>query len=228
MAIRDPKPVERYRVGLELLGPVDGQKVLDAGCGFAVLEKYIPAIGVDCNEPNLKKAKQGDEALVRANLAQIPFADQFFDAAIMLETLEHVGDEEAVLSEIQRTLKKGGKLVLSVPNHHLLYNLIDLEHWLVPLFSKRSSHRHYKKQKLSRMLEEKKFKIDRCLERGMLIAACMRWIYAPFDLADYYFFGRLLGPLGRGMRKIFDRFVDWEFGIKTPFGGSLFIVAHKE
>lgn len=230
MATKDPPPVERYRVGLELLGEVGAKKVLDAGCGFGTLERYITAFGVDRSIHNLRQAetKQGIGYLTAADLSQLPFEDEFFDIVIMLETLEHVEDEEKSLEEVTRVLKNQGQLILSVPNNHLIYNLIDWEHWLIPLVSKRASHRHYKKKNLANQLTSGGFKIDRCFERGMLIAACMRWLYAPFDLTDYLFFGGFNGPFGKMIRRIFDRMVDWEFRIKTPYGGSLFIVAHKE
>ncbi|MDO8527014.1 MAG: class I SAM-dependent methyltransferase [Deltaproteobacteria bacterium] len=234
MATGYPKPVERYRVGLELLGSIENQKVLDAGCGFGTLQPHLPdAMGVDRHWTNLQRglASLGEsfqDRLVASNLENIPFPDQLFDAIILLETLEHVDNEEVVLEEMARVLKKGGRFVLSVPHHRLIYNIIDLEHWFVPLITKRAVHRHYRKKKLQKMLEEKGFRVDACLERGMLIAACMRWFYLPFDLTDYFFTGGFQGPMGKSIRKIFDRCVDWEFGIPTFFGGSLFVVAHKE
>ncbi|MBI4224020.1 MAG: hypothetical protein HY609_03730, partial [Deltaproteobacteria bacterium] len=68
------KARERYRVGLELLGPVDGEKILDAGCGFGTIEQFIPAIGLDRHVKNLSraKAKLKDKPLIAASLANIP------------------------------------------------------------------------------------------------------------------------------------------------------------
>ena len=221
--------MERYRVGLELLGPVDGKRVLDAGCGFGTLQQFIPAVGVDRHLKNLARAKAGPTAktLIAARLSSIPFPDAHFDDCLMLETLEHVEEESRVLAEIYRVLKRGGRLILSVPHHRWLYNFIDLEHWLVPLISGRPVHRHYKKKYLFQKLAAAGFRIEDSLERGMLIAACMRWCYAPFDLCDYFRIGSFNGPCGRGIRRLFDRFVDWEFNRNTNWGGTLFVVARK-
>jgi len=228
--MREAKPVERYRIGLELLGSAKDKVILDAGCGFGTLEQFIPAFGVDLNFANLKKTKrqQTNLELINAALDQIPFPDAVCDAVLMLETLEHVSDDEKVLLEIHRVLKNQGRLILSVPKDHLIYNWIDLEHWLVPLVTKRAPHRRYKKEDLCRRLAESGFVIDRCFTRGMLVSACLRWIYAPFDLIDYFFLGGLNGPLGKTVRKMGNCFIDWEFRIPSPIGGSLFVVGHKE
>ncbi|MBI5299460.1 MAG: class I SAM-dependent methyltransferase [Deltaproteobacteria bacterium] len=227
MAMREAKPVERYRIGLELLGSAKDKVILDAGCGFGTLEQFIPAFGIDRNFSNLQKTKQ-QQKFINATLDQIPLPDAVCDAVLMLETLEHVSDDKKVLLEIHRVLKNQGRLILSVPKHHFVYNWIDLEHWLVPLVTKRAPHRRYKKKDLHQKLDESGFVIDRCFTRGMLIAACMRWIYAPFDLVDYFFLGGLNGPFGKTVRKIGDSLVDWEFRIPSNVGGSLFIVGHKE
>lgn len=45
-----------------------------------------------------------------------PLMNSFFDTIISFETIEHVKDPEKFLSEIHRTLKSGGMLVISTPN----------------------------------------------------------------------------------------------------------------
>ena len=49
---------------------------------------------------------------------RLPFADGLFDTVICTETLEHVPDDRAVLRELLRVLRKGGVLVISVPDEH--------------------------------------------------------------------------------------------------------------
>jgi SAM-dependent methyltransferase len=49
------------------------------------------------------------------DLTSLPFPDDVFDAAINIVTLEHVRQPQAVIRELCRTLKPGGKLLLVVP-----------------------------------------------------------------------------------------------------------------
>jgi SAM-dependent methyltransferase len=46
----------------------------------------------------------------------IPFRSEFFDICVCFETLEHVRSDYDVLREINRVLKRGGGLFLSLPN----------------------------------------------------------------------------------------------------------------
>ena len=55
----------------------------------------------------------------------MPFRDESFDTVLLLEVLEHVAEPERVLAEIQRVLRIGGVLLLSMP---FLYPLHDSPH----------------------------------------------------------------------------------------------------
>lgn len=52
---------------------------------------------------------------VQTDAQAMPFGDRSFDAAICSEVLEHVPDPRAVLTEILRVLKPGGRLIGCVP-----------------------------------------------------------------------------------------------------------------
>ena len=50
-----------------------------------------------------------------ANYSRLPFSDGEFDRVLSLETLEHVSDPAAFLSELHRVASPGATLVLSCP-----------------------------------------------------------------------------------------------------------------
>jgi len=54
-------------------------------------------------------------AKVKADIHQLPFADNTFDAVLCNHVLEHVADDIKALQEIKRVLKPGGWAILQVP-----------------------------------------------------------------------------------------------------------------
>lgn len=97
------------------LGPLDGLRVLDLGCGkgrFAgpLARQGAKVMGVDLSAGMLA---QGEGfARVRGTGRSLPFADATFDALISVEVFEHLADRGEVLSECRRVLRPGGVLVV--------------------------------------------------------------------------------------------------------------------
>jgi SAM-dependent methyltransferase len=101
--------------------------VLDLGCafGFATLRlarKGYETVGVDSSARYIAWAKrrhpQGQYLLAPAEA--LPLPDASFEGVLLLDVLEHVVDEQAVMREVWRVLKPGGTLILSVPHRGLL------------------------------------------------------------------------------------------------------------
>lgn len=103
---------------LKQLGITCG-RVLSIGCanGIDVVEMRAAgydAYGMDLYPPCQQAAAWCKQA--RANA--IPFETEYFDAAIMLEVIEHIAHSERKksASECLRILKPGGVLILATPN----------------------------------------------------------------------------------------------------------------
>ena len=121
----EPNPLIRLeeRLTLALVGEVQGQRVLDLGCGTgrycALLAKRgATVVGVDPSWGMLEQARQKiDPAchfdLYHGTLAEAGFPDEQFDLVVSALTLSHLPVLEPTLRECARVLKRGGRMVIS-------------------------------------------------------------------------------------------------------------------
>ena len=124
-------PTARYRWAFDRLRGRSGRH-LDLGVGddpvfVAALHRHsqLDVVGADPHPAYLTQARrrQPDLRLVRVE-ERLPFADGAFDSVSMLDVLEHTRDERATLAEVERVLRPGGLLVLTVPAQHV-FSVLD-------------------------------------------------------------------------------------------------------
>ncbi len=116
-----PEHHARYRWAAAAVGECD---VLDAGCGVGWGTALLAAggahaTGVDISPIAVEDAQQayGDRAeFAVADLLELPFENESFDAAVCFEAIEHVANPEPALDELRRVLRPGGLLLVSTPN----------------------------------------------------------------------------------------------------------------
>jgi SAM-dependent methyltransferase len=88
--------------------------VLDAGAGDLRYKKYFRDFeytSVDF----CKLDKPYGEIDIVCDLAHVPLEDETFDIILCLQVLEHVPDPLSIVKELYRLLKKGGLLLITVP-----------------------------------------------------------------------------------------------------------------
>jgi 2-polyprenyl-6-hydroxyphenyl methylase/3-demethylubiquinone-9 3-methyltransferase len=108
-----------------------GERVLDVGCGEGWFATALAGAGanvvaVDIAEEPLRRARMRDPKLDLRLVdvgEPLPFDDASFDVVWAGETIEHVADTGSWLSELRRTLRAGGGLLLSTPAHGRLMML---------------------------------------------------------------------------------------------------------
>lgn len=112
---------------LSALVPLEGQRIIELGCGNARLARQLlhayPASQVTGLEVDVRQhAKnladpQEHLSFVAAGAQDVPFPDASFDLALMLKSLHHVPLPllDQALSEVARVLRPGGHLYVSEP-----------------------------------------------------------------------------------------------------------------
>ena len=114
------KNFPRFSYVLDLLQP--GQRVLDVGvftgqfldC-LALSGKFQEVIGIDIvQKPGFRTISNNYEFKI-ADATNLPFPDNYFDAVVCMEVLEHleIPDFPKALAEIRRVC--AGQLIMSVP-----------------------------------------------------------------------------------------------------------------
>lgn len=102
--------------GLREFFPRLDRRVLDVGCGRQPYRPYLPAtadyVGMEIDTPRTRRDFQAE---VYYDGKSFPFPDGSFDAVLCSQVFEHVFTPGEFLAEINRVLRPGGLLLLTVP-----------------------------------------------------------------------------------------------------------------
>jgi ubiquinone/menaquinone biosynthesis C-methylase UbiE len=101
---------------LEWLAPQPGERILDLGCGDGQLTARIAAsgamvVGLDASPQMAAAARSRGMTVEEGSAEAMPFEEQSFDAVFSNAALHWVRDHEAMLAEVRRVLKPGGRFV---------------------------------------------------------------------------------------------------------------------
>jgi SAM-dependent methyltransferase len=128
---------ERLReADIRLLGDVSGKRVLEVGCGAAQCSRWLAGqgarpVGIDLSAAQLASARRLDTRLgtatplALADAQRLPFADACFDLACSAYgAVPFTADSGAVMREVARVLRSGGRWVFSV-THPIRWCFLD-------------------------------------------------------------------------------------------------------
>ena len=204
---------------------------LEIGCGtgfvLAGIAAAMPQLAIYASEISsgglLYAARRAPHAeLFQMDARAIPYAEHF-DVIGLFDVLEHIEDDARVLSETHRALKRGGGLMITVPQHRFLWSQYD-EH---------AHHvRRYGAQEIKRKALQAGFRIvmmtsfvSLVLPLMMLSRFLRRTRKADFDVLAELRVGRIANfplesvlALERALIRV---------GVKFPAGGSLLMIAQR-
>lgn len=91
-----------------------GSRVLDAGAGIQPYRHLFRHC--DYESADFEQVDKGYEpSTYVCDLASIPVEDGRFDAVILNQVMEHLSEPRAVLRELRRVLKPGGRMICTAP-----------------------------------------------------------------------------------------------------------------
>jgi ubiquinone/menaquinone biosynthesis C-methylase UbiE len=176
--------------------PKNINKMLDVGCkgGSLLIEEkdnFKHGFGIDLSEEVIALARKNtsDHGLSKkisfkqADLeTELPFPEGEFDMVTCMAVLEHLFDPEKAIREINRVLRKGGYLMIEVPNIAWLPRRLSLFFGVRPRTSWApgwdGGHLNYFTfSSLEKLLEDNVFKVLKIGCSG--IFAKLRYIHPP-------------------------------------------------
>lgn len=131
-------------------------RVLDIGCGRAILLRKLQALGCECTGTEIPEFSfpegEAEIRFINGHLAEIGFEAEYFDAVTIWNVLEHTSDPAATVREIARILKPGGVFAVAVPNFGSLQRRAFNAHWF-HLDLPRHTH-HFTPSRLQELLQQ--------------------------------------------------------------------------
>ncbi|UCD52818.1 MAG: class I SAM-dependent methyltransferase [Phycisphaerales bacterium] len=129
----NPYGCDRYGFAWQQI-PAGGTTHLDFGCGNGRFLKSLKhkgikcLVGVDVSQEAVKQAYHASGGLEVIHLTQttpLPFPDKLFSSITLMDVLEHVAEQGALLNELCRVLQDDGTLIVTVPGHHF-FSFLDI------------------------------------------------------------------------------------------------------
>jgi len=107
-----------------------GKEFIDIGCAGGVMSGYLSGygrvFGIDTSMEGLNMCRDNNIAVAGADASAMPFKDNFFSAAVLLDVAEHIENDKKLFEEINRILKPGGILFITVPANMCLWGPHDV------------------------------------------------------------------------------------------------------
>jgi len=205
--------------------------IMEVGCGNGVilseLGELFPDARLTGSDVYTIGLHQAAKRVPRAELLQMdvvamPFEDEF-DLIVACDVIEHVERDDLALAEMRRSLHRGGRILLTVPQHPELW---------APPDDYAYHKRRYRRHELMARVEAAGFRGVDCRSFTSLLYPILWWsrrrqrrarTYDPMQELDIgMVLNAVLGSVMTVERQLL------RAGIDFPFGGSLLLMAELE
>jgi SAM-dependent methyltransferase len=214
------------------LGTDKKRDILEIGCGtgfvLSGLSKYknYNLTGAEIYLEGLKYAKQRlkNVEFIQCDATNLPFENEFH-AVGAFDVLEHIDEDELVIKNVNKALKKDGKFFISVPQYKFMWSSIDDITY---------HKRRYSRKELVDKISRAGFKIEYV---GSFVTSLFPIMYVsrllqrskkkdakPNEHAELDL-NPIINKVFENIMKIDESFI--RYGISLPYGGSLILVAKK-
>jgi SAM-dependent methyltransferase len=209
----------------------EATSLLDVGCGtgsvLAELQARCPRLTLTGAEVLLEALRHArrqlpDVEVLQLDVRRLPFAREF-DVVCAFDVLEHLDDDGQMLNEMGRTVRQGGGLVVTVPQHPQLWSRVDD-------FSRH--RRRYRRRELVARVQGAGFSVQRVTSFTTLMLPAMIWSrlrdrqrHTAFDPRAELQIGSVSNTIAASLTDV-ERWAI-QAGISWPAGGSLLLVAVK-
>jgi SAM-dependent methyltransferase len=206
------------------------RSLLEVGCGtgfvLAGLGRAFPELQLSGSEISpagltVARSRVPCAELFQMDARRVPF-DSEFDVIGAFDVLEHIAEDEVVLTEIRRAVRPGGGVVVTVPQHPFLWSEADE-------FSRHE--RRYTRRELVSKVEQAGLHVRRVTSFVTLLLPAM-WLSRAWSRRSESFDpGREYRSSARVDRAL-ERVMAVERsaikrGFDLPVGGSLLVVATR-
>ena len=116
-----------------LCAPYLGAEVLEVGAGYGTVTQHLVEgrrlVAVDASPDCAAALKERFNGMANVEVHQADLRDyhddRLFDSVVMINTLEHIPDDVAALMTMKRFLRPGGRVVIYVPAHNIMFSDYD-------------------------------------------------------------------------------------------------------
>lgn len=214
--------MQRYCVG--------ARSMLEIGCGTGFvlqgISKTFPGLELFGSEVALAgltfaKSRNPGASLFQMDASEIPYEAEF-DVIGAFDVLEHIEDDERVVAEIFKALRRGGHAICSVPQHMFLWSEQD------------RYARHFRRYEVHQLEHQLRAAGFRIAMRSSFVTILLPMLYLSRRILKQGATGASNSELS--LPKSIDRIFGWtldferrmiDLGMRLPAGGSQLVVAQK-